>query len=56
MAVSLDYWFPDNLKTGVDSNKKYEDPVLNKSYQEMADHYGTTVIPAGSEPLKIRPL
>lgn len=37
---------PDNLKTGVDSNKKYEDPVLNKSYQEMADHYGTTVIPA----------
>ena len=31
---------------GVDSNKKYEDPVLNKSYQEMADHYGTTVIPA----------
>ena len=37
---------PDNLKTGVDSNKKYENPVLNKSYQEMADHYGTTVIPA----------
>lgn len=37
---------PDNLKTGVISNKKYEDPVLNKSYQEMADHYDTTVIPA----------
>lgn len=36
---------PDNLKTGVISNKKYEDPVLNKSYQEMADHYDTTVIP-----------
>ena len=29
---------PDNLKTGVISNKKYEDPILNKSYQEMADH------------------
>ena len=37
---------PDNLKTGVISNKKYEDPVLNRSYQEMADHYGITIIPA----------
>lgn len=36
---------PDNLKTGVNENKKYEDPVLNKSYQEMADHYGATIIP-----------
>ncbi len=36
---------PDNLKTGVISHKKYEDPILNKSYQEMADHYNTTVIP-----------
>ena len=36
---------PDNLKTGVISNKKYEDPVLNKSYQEMTDHYDTTIIP-----------
>ena len=37
---------PDNLKTGVTSHKKYDDPVLNKAYQEMADHYGTTIIPA----------
>ena len=37
---------PDNLKTGVVSHKKYEDPVLNKSYQEMAEYYGITVIPA----------
>lgn len=36
---------PDNLRTGVISNKKYEDPVLNKTYQEMADYYGTTIIP-----------
>ena len=36
---------PDNLKTGVIANKKYEDPVLNKAYQEMADHYGITIIP-----------
>lgn len=37
---------PDNLKTGVISHKKYEDPILNKSYQEMADHYDTTILPA----------
>ena len=37
---------PDNLKTGVIEHKKYEDPVLNKSYQEMADYYGMAVIPA----------
>ena len=37
---------PDNCKTATISNKKYEDPVLNKSYQEMADHVGTTIVPA----------
>jgi transposase len=37
---------PDNLKTGVKSHRKYEDPVINKVYQEMADHYGTTILPA----------
>ncbi len=37
---------PDNLKTGVIQHKKYEDPVLNKSYQEMADHYGMAILPA----------
>lgn len=37
---------PDNLKTGVISHKKYEDPILNKSYQEMAEHYNTTIMPA----------
>ena len=36
---------PDNLKTGVIENRKYEDPLLNKTYQEMADHYGITIIP-----------
>lgn len=37
---------PDNLKTGIISNKKHEDPVANRSYQEMADHYGTALLPA----------
>ncbi len=36
----------DNLKTGVVSNKKSDDPVLNRSYQELAEHYKTTILPA----------
>ena len=36
---------PDNLKTGVIKNTKVE-VVLNKSYQELAEHYGTAIIPA----------
>ena len=35
---------PDNLKTGVIKNTKSE-LVLNRSYQEMAEHYGTAIIP-----------
>ena len=34
---------PDNLKTDVIKNTRTE-TVLNKSYQEMADHYGTAII------------
>ena len=36
---------PDNLKTGVTSNTRYE-TVLNRSYQELAIHYGTAIVPA----------
>lgn len=36
---------PDNLKTGVTKHTKAE-IVLNRSYQEMAEHYGTAIIPA----------
>lgn len=35
---------PDNLKTGVDKVSWYT-PVINKTYHEMAEHYGTAVIP-----------
>ncbi len=35
---------PDNLKTGVTKNTRY-DTVLNRSYIEMADHYGTAIVP-----------
>ena len=37
---------PDNLKVGILSNRKYEDPVVNRSYQELADHYHTALLPA----------
>ena len=36
---------PDNLKTGVEKVSKTE-TIINKTYQEMAQHYGTAVIPA----------
>lgn len=37
---------PDNLKTGIISHKKYEDIIINKAYQEMAEYYDTVIIPA----------
>ena len=36
---------PDNLKTGVVKSSRTE-TVLNKSYQEMAEHYSTAILPA----------
>lgn len=36
---------PDNLKTGV-AQCSWFTPVINKTYHEMAEHYGTAVIPA----------
>ena len=33
------------LKTGVQKHEKNE-VVLNKSYQELAEHYGTAILPA----------
>lgn len=36
---------PDNLKTGVVKNTRYE-TILNKSYHEMAEYYETAIVPA----------
>ena len=36
---------PDNLKTGVVKNTRYE-TILNKSYAEMAEYYETAIVPA----------
>ena len=35
---------PDNTKTGVTSPCRYE-PVVNPTYQDLATHYGTAVLP-----------
>ena len=35
---------PDNLTTGVTSNTIYE-TVVNKSYQDLSDHYNTAIVP-----------
>jgi Transposase and inactivated derivatives len=36
---------PDNLKTGIIKNTRTE-LIVNQNYQEMAEHYGTAIIPA----------
>jgi len=38
-------WVPDNLKSGVTTAHRYE-PEINRTYAELAAHYGAVVIPA----------
>jgi transposase len=38
-------WVPDNLKSGVTTAHRYE-PEINRTYLELAQHYGAVVIPA----------
>ena len=45
---------PDNLKTGVDRASWYS-PVINQTYHELAEHYGTAVIPARVKKPKDKP-
>jgi transposase len=45
----------DNLKTGVTKNTRYE-TVLNHSYQELAEYYGTAIVPARVEHPKAKSL
>lgn len=35
----------DNLKTGIISNRKHEDPIANKVYQKLADYYSMALLP-----------
>jgi transposase len=38
-------WIPDNLKSGVTTAHRYE-PEVNRTYADLAQHYGAVVIPA----------
>jgi transposase len=42
---STDLWVPDQLRSAVSRPCRYE-PEVNRSYQELARHYGAVVIPA----------
>jgi transposase len=45
---------PDNMKAAVTKADKY-DPVINDTFQDMADHYGTIVFPARPYRAKDKP-
>ena len=36
---------PDNLRAGVTKNTRYE-TIIPRAYREMAEHYGTAIVPA----------
>ncbi len=42
---SSEIWIPDNLKSGITKPCRYE-PGVNRTYRELAAHYGAVVIPA----------
>ena len=46
---------PDNCKTAVDHNHGCKDQRINAIYKEMAEHYGTAVIPARVRAPKDKP-
>lgn len=46
---------PDNLKTGVTSHGK-DEVILNRTYADMAEHYGTIIIPTRVRRPKDKPL
>jgi transposase len=39
---------PDNLRTGIDRNTRYE-TIINRSYYELTEYYDTAVVPARVE-------
>jgi transposase len=46
---------PDNCKTAVIHNKNWNDQQINAVYHEMAEHYGTAIIPARVRTPKDKP-
>jgi transposase len=47
-------WVPDNLKSGVTTANYYE-PEINRTYAELATHYGAVVVPARAAHPKDKP-
>ena len=46
---------PDNCKTAVVHNGGFKEQIINTTYQEMAEHYGTAIIPARVRSPKDKP-
>ena len=46
---------PDNCKTAMDHNRGWYNQKVNATYHEMAEHYGTAVIPARVRKPKDKP-
>ena len=46
---------PDNCKTAVIHNKGWKDQRINAVYHELAEHYGTAIIPARVRKPKDKP-
>ncbi len=46
---------PENCKTAVVHNGGFKGQQINETYQEMAEHYGTAIIPARVRPPKDKP-
>ena len=46
---------PDNCRTAVVHNGGWKDQQINETYQEMAEHYGTAIIPARVRTPKDKP-
>lgn len=47
-------WVPDNLKSGVTTANYYE-PEINRTYTDLASHYGAIVLPARAAHPKDKP-
>lgn len=46
---------PNNCKTAVVHNGGWKDKQVNETYQELAEHYGTAIIPAHGKAPKDTP-
>lgn len=46
---------PDNCKTAFVHNGGWKDQQINETYHEMAEHYGTAIIPARVRTPKDKP-